>query len=143
VVILRVAILAMKPQKGLIGSGSIGLTIFPSFLYKKQAEHLEIERKDELDKWGLPDKFFRPILQIQKDLKGDIIKSDESGHPIVEKKLFLLDVQIPEEVIRDSHPRLARYLEEGHLQSVSSRYLCSPRGTYSKTLRLRRLYALI
>ena len=86
--------------------------------------------KDQINEWGLPDKFFRPILPSPKCLKADVIESDKYGNPIVEKPLFLLDVQIPEEVIRDSYPKLAQYLEEGHLQSVSSRYLCCHRNPW-------------
>jgi hypothetical protein len=72
----------------------------------------------------LPPEFFRPILPSPRYLPDDEVDSDENGVPLVERQLFMLDSDMPEDYIREKYPKLAQYLDEGRLRNVNDRYLC-------------------
>ena len=74
----------------------------------------------------LPPQFLRPILPSTRHIKADEINGDEEGVPLLDKRLFLLDCDRPEEEIRRDYPGLWGYLQTG-LADVASRYLCRSR----------------
>lgn len=74
----------------------------------------------------LPEEFLRPILPSTRYIKADEIAADEAGVPLLEKRLFLIDCDLPEEMIRRRHPTLWTYLQSG-LEHVAPRYLCRSR----------------
>jgi predicted RNA methylase len=74
----------------------------------------------------LPPRFLRPILPSTRYLKVDEISADENGVPLLDKRLFLLDCNLPEDDIRRDFPALWDYLKTG-LAHVASRYLCRSR----------------
>lgn len=84
---------------------------------------LDEERTLEL---GLPRQFLRPILPSTRHVKEDEIGADDDGVPLLEKRLFLIDCDLPEERIQLEHPSLWAYLETG-LEQVAPRYLCRTR----------------
>lgn len=75
---------------------------------------------------NLPAKYLRPVLPSARYIKSDEIKADGAGVPLLEKRLFLLDCDLPEEDIERDHPDLWSYLQTG-LDHVATRYLCSAR----------------
>lgn len=80
----------------------------------------------------LPTEFLRPILPGSRFLPDDEVTADENGLPNIEKRLFLLDCDLPEETIRCQYPTLWAYLEEGIRVGVADRYLCSHRKIWYK-----------
>jgi adenine-specific DNA-methyltransferase len=89
----------------------------------------------EADRLKLPRQFLRPILPSTRYLKSDEIASDEAGVPLLEKRLFLIDCDRPQEELERDEPALWSYLRTG-LERVSSGYLCrSRRYWYSQERR--------
>jgi hypothetical protein len=75
----------------------------------------------------LPSQCFRPILPSPRYLKTDEIKSDAIGNPLIDRPMFLLDLDHDEEEIRNRFPTLWMYLEEGKAKNLHERYLCRHR----------------
>jgi adenine-specific DNA-methyltransferase len=75
---------------------------------------------------GLPSKFLRPVLPSARFIKADEIKADKTGVPLLDKRLFLLDCDRPEDEIKRDHPALWSYLKTG-LESTALGYLCRTR----------------
>jgi len=76
---------------------------------------------------GLPMDAFRPILPGPRHVPDDVIAGDSDGNPVLERRLFLLDPRWPEDEIRERHPELWAYLEEGKAEGVADRYVCRQR----------------
>ena len=74
----------------------------------------------------LPQKFLRPILPNARYIKEDEINADSAGIPLLDKRLFLLDCDLPEEEIERYYPSLWAYLQTG-VQRAASRYVCNSR----------------
>ncbi len=77
---------------------------------------------DQIGEHQLPWEFFRPILPSTRYLKGNHIKADKDGNPVLERQLFLLDCRLPEEDVKLRYPTLWAYLQTGK-PDVSERYL--------------------
>ena len=86
--------------------------------------------KEEIARRGLPPSLMRPLLPSPRHLSDDEVTTDKDGHPILDQRLFLLDCRLPEEIVREQHPKLWRYLEEGKAQGVAARYLCRSRNPW-------------
>jgi hypothetical protein len=80
--------------------------------------------------YEIPKEFLRPILPSPRYLEQDEIEADAKGNPVTEKPLFLLSCNLPEKVVRDSHPGLWRYLESGVREGISTRYLSTHRSPW-------------
>jgi hypothetical protein len=78
----------------------------------------------------LPVKFFSPILPSPRHLPITEIPSDESGNPVIENPLFLLDCRLPELEVQKQYPSLWRYLQQGKDNGVADRYLCQHRSPW-------------
>jgi hypothetical protein len=81
------------------------------------------ERAHELK---LPARFLRPILPSTRHIKIDEISADASGMPILSKRLYLLDCDLPEEQVEREFPALWEYLQTGK-KTVAEAYLCKSR----------------
>jgi hypothetical protein len=77
----------------------------------------------------LPIEFFKPILPSPRYVAQDEIEADENGMPVLERRLFLLDCRLPEDVVREQHPALWTYLQKG-IGTVSEGYLCRHRKVW-------------
>lgn len=75
---------------------------------------------------NLPRRYLRPILPSTRYVKDDEVKADADGVPLLDKRLFLLDCDQPEDVIQRDFPSLWAYLKTG-LDHVAPRYLCRNR----------------
>jgi hypothetical protein len=82
--------------------------------------------KEQINRNGLPMKFFRPILPSPRYLPLDEIPADAGGNPSIDRQLFLLDCDLPEEQLKEEYPSLWKYYESGK-PGVSGRYLCRMR----------------
>jgi hypothetical protein len=74
----------------------------------------------------LPARFLRPILPSTRYVKEDVIEADGNGVPLLDKRLFLIDCNEPEDVVKRDYPKLWAYLQTG-LEKVSGGYLCQSR----------------
>jgi len=75
---------------------------------------------------NIPPRFLRPILPSTRYVKDDEIQADSEGVPLLDKRLFLLDCDLPEDEVQRSYPALWAYLQTG-LESVAPGYLCRSR----------------
>ena len=75
---------------------------------------------------NLPRQFFRPILPGPRYIAENIIESFQDGTPDINKRLFLLDCALSEEVVEKEYPELWLYLSQG-IGTVSNRYICRHR----------------
>ncbi|HZV88943.1 MAG TPA: Eco57I restriction-modification methylase domain-containing protein [Candidatus Binatus sp.] len=88
----------------------------------------------------LPMKFLRPILPSPRYLPLDEIQADQNGYPAIDRQLFLLDCDLPEEELQDRYPALWHYLELGK-RTVANGYLCKSRSPwYSQEKRPESLF---
>jgi len=83
--------------------------------------------EDTLTQRNLPKEVFRPILPSPRYIRADEITADTHGIPLLDKRLFLLDTDLPEEHISHRYPTLHQYLQEGRAQGLPERYLCRHR----------------
>jgi adenine-specific DNA-methyltransferase len=79
---------------------------------------------------GLPKEVFTAILPSPRYLPADEVKPRKDGTPDIDQRLFLLDVRLSEEEVRQRYPRLAAYLAQGEARGVSARYLCKHRAPW-------------
>ena len=84
---------------------------------------LDEERVSELD---IPPKFLRPVLPSARHITADEIHADASGVPLLSKRLFLIDCNIPEYEVRRDYPGLWAYLQTG-VDTVAEAALCKSR----------------
>ncbi len=79
---------------------------------------------------SLPNEALTAILPSSRYLPADEVKPRNDGTPDIERRLFLLDVSLREEEIRQRYPSLAAYLAEGRARGVPQRYLCKRRAPW-------------
>ena len=85
---------------------------------------------EEIKNRRLPMEAFRPILPSPRYLNETEVFADESGNPILDRQLFLLDCGLSEAEIERRLPMLHEYLEEGKSQGVTNSYLCRSRSPW-------------
>ena len=85
---------------------------------------------EEIGRRGLPAEMFQPILPGPRHVPANEVLADEAGHPRLERKLFLLNCRLSEEVVRDRYPKLWDYLLEGREQGIPDRYTCRHRSPW-------------
>jgi adenine-specific DNA-methyltransferase len=76
---------------------------------------------------NLPMEVFRPILPSPRYLPGYEILSDKRGLPLLEHRLFLLDIRFPEDEIGYRFAMLSSYLQYGKSLGIHERYICRHR----------------
>ena len=75
----------------------------------------------------IPKSALRPILPSPRYVKDDEVQADHDGLPTNVGRLYLLDPKMDEDEIRQAHPTLASYLDEGRENGVHEGYLCRGR----------------
>jgi len=83
--------------------------------------------ENTLAKRKLPQAMFRPILPSPRYIQENEISADPDGVPKLDKRLFLLDADLPEDDISQRYPALHQYLQEGCKMGLPERYLCRHR----------------
>ncbi|MBU6400147.1 MAG: Eco57I restriction-modification methylase domain-containing protein [Verrucomicrobia bacterium] len=114
-----------------IREGSADLTLSDFFQIKRGvatgANDYFILDTGEISSRNLPMGAFRPILPSPRYVQDNEIAADANGLPMVERRLFLLDMRLPEEQIRRRFPTLFAYLQDGRSLGVPDRYICRHR----------------
>lgn len=85
---------------------------------------------EQISKYELPAEFFTPILPSPRYLTTDEIRADPHGNPLLDRKLFLLTCNLPENEVQAKYPSLWRYLQIGVETGISERYLCQHRSPW-------------
>lgn len=85
---------------------------------------------DKARQHKIPSQLLKPILPSPRFLQVDEIEADTKGNPVVEPKLFLLSVDLPEQEIKERYPSAWKYLQLGIKKSINKRYLCSHRSPW-------------
>jgi adenine-specific DNA-methyltransferase len=88
-----------------------------------------LERSDAKRR-GLPAKYLRPILPSPRFLKDTIVSADEAGYPLIDRKLCVIDCDLPEHVIEQQHPALWEYLQTADALGVKDGYLVGKRNPW-------------
>lgn len=81
----------------------------------------------QVSRYQIPREFLKPILPSPRYLKVDEIEADSFGNPILDRQLFLLACDLPEDKVETAYPLLWQYLQMGVESGVSQRYLCRHR----------------
>lgn len=92
-------------------------------------------------KYSLPNEFLTPILPSPRYLNSDEVSADINGDPLLERRLFLVDCNLPEEQVARHYPTLWHYLQLGVEQGVRNGYLCQHRNPwYAQDMRAPSLF---
>lgn len=91
------------------------------------ANHFFVLSAEKIAQRCIPNQFLQPVLPSPRFLTSDEILADESGNPILEKRLFLISCDRSQREVEARFPILWQYLENGRKQGISERYLCSHR----------------
>ncbi|MDY6781657.1 MAG: SAM-dependent DNA methyltransferase [Cyanobacteriota bacterium] len=94
------------------------------------ANHFFILTPEQIAQYRLPTAFLQPILPSPRYLRVDEIAADAQGNPQIERQLYLLNCTLPEENLLEQYPQLWRYLQQGKVQGIHTRYLCRHRSPW-------------
>jgi len=86
--------------------------------------------RQEAQALGIAETFARPILPSPRHLRQTIIGSDETGYPLIQPQLALIDTDLPEERLKGECPQLWAYLQAGQAQGLPARYLLRSRDPW-------------
>lgn len=78
----------------------------------------------------VPKRYLRNILPSSRYIQNGIVDLDEDGFLKIEKKLVLLDIDLPLQQIEQLYPKLFDYLQKGILAGVDKNYLTSRRNPW-------------
>ena len=85
------------------------------------------DKAKELD---LPPEFLKPILPSPRYVNVAEIPADSSGNPLIERRLLLLDCDLPPDEVREKHLALWAYLQTGAKAGIDKGYLCTHRSPW-------------
>jgi adenine-specific DNA-methyltransferase len=89
-----------------------------------------ILERTEAKRRGLPAKYLRPILPSPRFLKDTIVNADEDGYPLIDRKLCVIDCDLPEHLVEQRHPALWEYLKTADGLGVKGGYLVGKRNPW-------------
>lgn len=78
----------------------------------------------------LPALYLRPILPSPRHLKATTIDADDSGYPMIDRQLCVIDCDLPEDVVESQYPKLWRYLQTAESFGIRDRYLLGKRAPW-------------
>lgn len=84
----------------------------------------------QIQEWGIPRQFLKPILPGPRYVTTDIIGAHPNGDAAVTPRMYLLDCSEPEEKIKVRWPRFYEYLQKGHQEKIADSYLASHRAPW-------------
>jgi hypothetical protein len=86
----------------------------------------------EAEQRELPAQFLRPILPSPRKLREIVIECDPTGNPCIEPQLYLIECDLPEEILKARHPSLWRYLQTAESLGILDGYLVGQREPWYK-----------
>ena len=75
----------------------------------------------------MPQWALKPVLPSAKELKDDVVHANQQGQPILDKKYFLIDCELSEDILEERSPELNTYLQIGRENGSKDRYLARHR----------------
>lgn len=78
----------------------------------------------------LPEKYLRPILPSPRHLRNTIINGDDDGYPDIDRKLCVIDCDLPEHLVEQRHPTLWDYLKTADALGIRDGYLVGKRSPW-------------
>ena len=81
-------------------------------------------------KYDIPKIYLKPILPSPRFVRGPVIESNGDGLPQGAGFRYLLDCTIPPDQVRERHPGLWAYLQEGIARGIPQGYLCAQREVW-------------
>lgn len=115
-------------------SAQKGLKLSDLFTIKRGlatgANQFFILTPEQVSDYKIPVEFLKPILPSPRYLSVDEIEADSRGNPILDRQLFLLACDLPEDKVKTAYPLLWQYLQRGVKSGVSERYLCRHRSPW-------------
>jgi adenine-specific DNA-methyltransferase len=83
-----------------------------------------------IKEYAIPRKFLKPILPSPRYLTRDVIEANPDGTPKIENLKFLLDCNLPPDVVKERHSGLWQYFQTGKKQGLHERYLCASKEVW-------------
>ncbi|OGP76872.1 MAG: hypothetical protein A2W09_03830 [Deltaproteobacteria bacterium RBG_16_50_11] len=83
-----------------------------------------------IKEYSIPRKFLKPILPSPRYLTQAVIEANPDGTPKIDKVKFLLDCNLPPDVVKEQYPGLWKYLQSGKKQGLHERYLCASKEAW-------------
>lgn len=83
-----------------------------------------------IKEYSIPRKFLKPIHPSPRYLTQDVIETNSDGTPKIDKLKFLLDCNLPPDVVKEHYPGLWQYLQSGRKQGLHERYLCASKEVW-------------
>lgn len=83
--------------------------------------------QEQVSQYRIPSEFLIPILPGSRYLPSDEVHADHTGNPILERKIFLIDCNLPEDEVKSKYPSLWAYYQTGREKAVDKGFLCSHR----------------
>ena len=83
--------------------------------------------KGIIDHYSIPAGFLKPILPSPRYLKDTVIQSEADGSPRIDKVKYLLDCDVPPEIVKERYSGLWNYFKRGVEKNIPQRYLCAGR----------------
>jgi len=83
-----------------------------------------------IKEYSIPRKFLKPILPSPRYLTQDVIEANPDGTPKIANLKFLLDCNLPPDVVKERHSGLWQYLQSGKKQGLHERYLCASKEVW-------------
>ncbi|MDH4164203.1 MAG: Eco57I restriction-modification methylase domain-containing protein [Nitrospirota bacterium] len=80
--------------------------------------------------YSIPRKFLKPILPSPRYLTQDVIEANSDGTPKIENMKFLLDCNLPPDVVKERYSGLWQYFQTGKKQGLHERYLCASKEVW-------------
>ena len=86
-----------------------------------------IIQRSYAERRGFPRCFLRPVLPSPRYLRKTIIEADETGYPLLEPQLCVIDCDIQESDLRSRYPELWKYLQRADSLGIKQGYIVRKR----------------
>ncbi|MHB8595966.1 MAG: Eco57I restriction-modification methylase domain-containing protein [Ktedonobacteraceae bacterium] len=86
--------------------------------------------QEQVSEYNLPSEFLIPVLPGSRYLPSNEVNADTIGNPILDRKIFLIDCNLPAEEVESKYPSLWTYYQKGLEKAVDKGFLCSHRSPW-------------
>jgi adenine-specific DNA-methyltransferase len=100
------------------------------------ANNFFIVDRMKAEELGIPREFLKPVLPKARFLTKNVIFEDDDGFPDTIPQLCLIDCKLPEDVVKNQHPRFWTYLSSADDKVRNATLVRSRRLWYSQESRL-------
>jgi adenine-specific DNA-methyltransferase len=85
---------------------------------------------DTIKEYTIPKQFLKPMLPSPRYLLQDVIEAEPDGTPRIDNLKFLLDCNLPPNVVKERYAGLWSYFQKGKKQGFHERYLCASKEVW-------------